>query len=880
MQRIFLIRTTILLFLFSAGINLYGQLNAAQTIETNSIRSDSAKAVILYQKAYNLFKLDSAEKALTYANESLKFSLRLNNKEVEISNLILIADIYTKDSKPEEAIPYYLRVTNILESQNDTGRLLNIYSAIADNYFLVSAYEKSGEYYQKAYIITNTADYENRVRLLEKTGISAFNYTNYDSAITCFSEILTLEQQTGKNDIKSLNLLVRTYNKLNQYQNALTYNQILFDRFEKQNDLLKMSTIKNNIAFNYTHLKDYEKAAESFIESIQYGEQAGISKNDFALLKTNIGICYQNLKNPNEAINYFQQSLNILKKTDFFSEKARVENILALIYFDKKDLYNAGFFSRQSIESALLSVDKQQLATCYNTYSKILKEGNDHIKALDYYEKYLGLRDSLLLEKKLEEKELVSKKYQLEKSEKELKLKLKEEEMKELAIKQLTLQLEKEAQEKELLISEKEVEQLEKERLKQSLEISKQRYEAAQQEREKKILEQDNRIKDFQLEQEAIKQKEQEQEIELLEHQKQLDQLKIERQETAKKTMIWMIVLVVVIAAVILVSLISVRKRNLLLAKQKLEIEEKNVDLEQKHEEIITQRDEIELQRDRLFEQKEEIQHINSEVTKSIEYARRIQSSALPDQSFLEKYVTDHFVFFKPRDIVSGDFYWFANVEKITIIVVADCTGHGVPGAFMSMLGMSLLKEIIVKEYITHPGVILRKMRKEIINALKQKGVSGEQSDGMDMALISLNHETNIMQFAGAYNPLYILREKKLCNNKNLKGFKTLEGDGHILHEIYADKMPIAIYDRMDKFFTHEIELLNGDLLYMFSDGYADQFGGPQGKKFKYIQFKRLILANANKSMTRQKESLDKTLEEWKGDLDQIDDIIVLGLRV
>ncbi|MBA7485219.1 hypothetical protein ES707_20757 [subsurface metagenome] len=123
----------------------------------------------------------------------------------------------------------------------------------------------------------------------------------------------------------------------------------------------------------------------------------------------------------------------------------------------------------------------------------------------------------------------------------------------------------------------------------------------------------------------------------------------------------------------------------------------------------------------------------------------------------------------------------------------------------------------------------------------------------MDMALISLNHETNIMKFAGAYNPLYILREKKLCNNKNLKGFKTLKGNGHILHEIYADKMPIAIYDRMDKFFTHEIELLNGDLLYMFSDSYADQFGGPQGKKFKYIQFKRLILANANKSMTKQK---------------------------
>ncbi|MCK4699915.1 MAG: SpoIIE family protein phosphatase, partial [Bacteroidales bacterium] len=363
-------------------------------------------------------------------------------------------------------------------------------------------------------------------------------------------------------------------------------------------------------------------------------------------------------------------------------------------------------------------------------------------------------------------------------------MKLKEEEMKELTIKQLTLQLEKEAREKDLLRTEKEVEQLEKEKLQQSLKITRQQHEAEQRKKETRLLEQQNRIKDLKLEQEERIQREQEGEIELLERQKQLDQLKIEKQETARKTLLGTIVLVIAIAMVILISLLLTRKKNILLAKQKIEIEDKNIDLEQKNIEISSQRDEIEIQHNQLIEQNEEIEQINQEITKSIEYAERIQVSALPDKLILEKNYDDFFIFFRPRDIVSGDFYWFATIENQTVITVADCTGHGVPGAFMSMLGMSLLNEIVVKGYVTHPGVILRKLRKEIINALNQRGISGEQRDGMDMALISLDNKTQTVQFAGAYNPLYILREKKRATSKILKDFIALEGKTHTLYEI------------------------------------------------------------------------------------------------
>jgi len=216
---------------------------------------------------------------------------------------------------------------------------------------------------------------------------------------------------------------------------------------------------------------------------------------------------------------------------------------------------------------------------------------------------------------------------------------------------------------------------------------------------------------------------------------------------------------------------------------------------------------------------------------------------------------------FMPKQRVSGDFYWWTQVEDHVVITAADCTGHGVPGAFMSMLGVSMLREIVSKEYISHPGVILRRLRKEVMHALKQTGAFGEQKDGMDMALVSINVETLECQYAGANNPIYLVREG-------------------VLTEYRADRMPIAIHQNMAKFTTHEIQLQKGDRLYLFSDGYVDQFGGPEGKKFKFTRFRQMLVDNAGLPMKKQKQVLESTFLEWKGEREQVDDIVVLGLEV
>jgi serine phosphatase RsbU (regulator of sigma subunit) len=869
-----------LIFFGCCYITVTGQTGNATG--SDIISRDSAEAVTLYHKAQEMNDIDSFDLALETATEALQLAMQSNQKEIETSVLSIIAEINIRQGFPGNAIPYYLRIADIFESQQDTSGLQKVYSGIAQCYAKENIYEKESEYYIKVLSMTPVTLHDRRVKYLEAIALAMLNGGKNDSAIIFLEDLRELHMKSGTDDSYVINYLVRAYNNLQQYDKALEYNKLLFERFQMQQNWSLMSALKNNMAYNYTLLGQYDDAINAYNEAIEYGKTAGIPQEELALLMTNAGICSQNMKRTNDAKNYFRMAISIHSSLDKQAEKSRIENILALIYFNEGDLYNAGIWSKNSIESAKMADDPQKLAEAYLTYSRILRAGNDPIGALEYYEKYLGIRDSIQLENKLNDQELAKRKYDLEKSEKDLRIKLKEEQVKELAIQQLTLQLQKEEQERELLEREKDLQLLEKERLRQSLVITRQQHAAEKQEREKQILEQEKHITDLRLEQEVRKQKEQEQEIILLEKQQELDQLEIDKQRTTKKALTLIVILVILITIVVLSSLIVTRKKNLLLARQKKEIEEKNVDLEQKHEEIISQRDEIEAQRNLLFDQKQAIEQINQEMRESIEYAKRIQSSTLPDLSSLDSIISEYFVLFKPRDIVSGDFYWTAKVENTTVITVSDCTGHGVPGSFMSILGISLLKEIVQKEYITHPGVILRRLRKEIINALGQKGVSGEQRDGMDISLIALHNDTHKLEYAGAFNSLYLIRKKGMPGPDitDISVLDSADECKYILYEINADKMPVAYYERMDKFNTQEFDLLEGDNLYLFTDGYADQFGGPLGKKFKSKTLKKLLSENAHLSMEDQKKLLENTLNQWMGLIAQVDDICVMGLRI
>ncbi|MFH2095194.1 MAG: tetratricopeptide repeat protein, partial [Bacteroidota bacterium] len=313
------------------------------------------------------------------------------------------------------------------------------------------------------------------------------------------------------------------------------------------------------------------------------------------------------------------------------------------------------------------------------------------------------------------------------------------------------------------------------------------------------------------------------------------------------------------------------RKANFLLAERNHEILQQKEEIEAQRDEIEAQRDEIEAQRDLVIKQNEQISQQNKNITDSIRYARRIQAAVLPEQELPVGYISEHFIFFKPRDIVSGDFYWFGETGGRLIVVAADCTGHGVPGAFMSMLGITFLNEIVLKEGIYDPPGILNRLRKEVIKALHQQGEdnehaetaltsAGSMKDGMDIACCAIDRENKCI-YSGANNPLYLVRNSELT-------------------EYRADRMPISIYVNMESFTPAEIQLEKGDCLYLFSDGFADQFGGERGRKFKYQSFKELLLSVSALEMKQQQCVIEDTFRKWKEGYEQVDDVVVVGVKI
>jgi serine phosphatase RsbU (regulator of sigma subunit) len=342
---------------------------------------------------------------------------------------------------------------------------------------------------------------------------------------------------------------------------------------------------------------------------------------------------------------------------------------------------------------------------------------------------------------------------------------------------------------------------------------------------------------------------------EALEKDKILKETELKNEKFARKMAVAIGILMVIIAIIILLSLISSRKKNRKLADSKKEIEKINSDLEIKNDEVVNQNRKI-------LQQKDIIEQKNQSITDSIQYASRIQSAVLPPVDFISAWGFENFILYLPKDIVSGDFYWGLEKEGKAVVIAGDCTGHGVPGAFMSMLGHAFLGEIINSSEAENPAAILNMLRDEVINTLKQKGSVGETRDGMDISMIIYDKKTRRLDFAGANNPLYLVRDGNLTVYK-------------------GDRMPIGIHFTAPTPFTnHQIITQEGDDIYLFSDGYADQFGGPKGKKYMYKPFQKLLVSNHNKSMRQQKDILNEIFEKWKGNREQVDDVLVIGIRL
>ncbi|OFX22084.1 MAG: hypothetical protein A2033_14360 [Bacteroidetes bacterium GWA2_31_9] len=844
-------------YLLCALFILFYKINIAQNVvidsllkEFKKVKHDTTRCNI-YLKIGDLLESENLDSAIYYYKKAI---LLIENEKIksEINVILLKIKLY---------------------------RQIGI--AMSDN----GNYELAIDYYNKSLKISEDIikQFPENLDVLEgisfaytNIGLACYDIGSYDKAIEKFLKSLKNSEKIdanfpdkidGKRGItSSYNNIGNVHKSIGNYDEAIQY-------FYKSLEIIEDLKIKypeefeikewelacyNNIGVSYYFKSDYKQSLDYFIKAMKIIEERG-DKKWMSYCYSNIGNVYSDMEDYTSAKIYFLKSLKILEEirdlnglATIYCNLALIQNTLAERNIDQNqnlslslEYGNKAMEIAKEINSAVLIY--QAAGIIKNSYKML---GN-YKKAIDYYDILVQTKDTIFNEEKSNSIADAEKKFQTEKKQ---------------------LQIEN--------------------------------------------LEKDNSLKNSE----------------------------IQKQKILILSFVLGFIIILVFSIFLYRLFVQKKKANIQLAQ-------KNIEVEQKNEEITTQRDEISAQRDLVTSQKEEIEHIHIELTDSINYAKRIQEAVLPISEEYRSIMGEHFILFRPKDIVSGDFYWTAKINNTLIVAVADCTGHGVPGAFMSMLGISFLNEIIRNKAITKANEVLNELRKEIINALQQKGHSGEQKDGMDMSLIAINaqdsspkfqdsslksqissykvqgndeyfdklstlqlnirtiehsnHELQTTnnkqsyhaQWAGANNPLWIVS----CN-ETLTGFKTLSEfnkDASVnnelqtttelasstklnneLLELKPDKMPIAIYEKMDSFTNHEFQLVSGDCIYLMSDGYQDQFGGPNGKKFLSKNLKQLLIANCHLPMENQKQILEKTLLGWIGDSEQIDDITILGLKI
>ncbi|MDQ3109107.1 MAG: tetratricopeptide repeat protein [Bacteroidota bacterium] len=578
----------------------------------------------------------------------------------------------------------------------------------------------------------------------------------------------------------------------------------------------------NRLGFIYREKGEYEKALISYNQALasNTGEK---NKSEAANSYLNIGVVYHDQNNLKDALRYEEKGLKLYLET---GETARIANCLARLgnaYLDSKDTLAAMDYYKRSLEMFTKADNPRGIAVCLNNIANLYKEKKDLPKALEYYDRALAIREKIgdkngiaLICNNVGSVYLSQKEYDkaILYYDKSLAIAISLDYVEQMKANYLGL-----SQSYEALGN-----------YETSLSYYKNYYDAND-----SLY---NETKSKKINELNIK-------FDTERKQKENESLTIENDLQVRRNIFMAAALGLVLILVVVVwrNARKSKRANILLEHQKSEITSQKKIVEEQHRDIVD----------------------------SINYAKRIQRAVLPTQQEIHELFPQSFIFFRPRDIVSGDFWWIGQSGNIKIIAVADCTGHGVPGAFMSLIGNTALNEVVKEKHITDPGEILYHLAQNIVAVLKQEQREKDDDhsyamkgikDGMDISLCALDEKNGVLRFAGANTPLYYVQNGEM---------KVIRGD----------RQPVGIFEgELTPFTAHTIPLEGLEAFYIFSDGYADQFGGELGKKFKSSRLKELLFSSYTKDAEQQQKTLADVFNNWKSNLDQVDDVLVAGVKL
>lgn len=660
---------------------------------------------------------------------------------------------------------------------------------------------------------TNPQLYEKNI----KDAITLSEFQKNDKYIAKFSQLLAEKKELWGDLITA-----KKY-----YEKALAI-------YSTWDSLRIIGNLKNNLGRVYEKLSNYEKAIVFYLESMKIREKLK-DKKGIASSLNSLGLIYFFQENYLMALKHFNQSLTIVSELNNEFGMATIYNNLGMLY-SKRNMYDSALFHyNQSLKLDEKNSNLYGISTVYLNIANVLSKKQDTINAEKFYLKSLKIKEQL--NDKVGKISIYNSLAVLYQSKKKLPKAI------EYATKANSIANELSNIEGQIhsnmILSE----------IYDNLGNYKEAYNHyTWYIRFRDSAHKVENIRYINQLQEQYQAEKREQQIQLANSQIKANELKLKQQSTLLYGAIVVILLIAILVVVILQSYREKKRANELLSAQ--------------NEEITYQKN--------IIEDK------NKDILSSITYAQRIQKAILPSYSKLNKYLPDMFILYRPKDIVSGDFYWFMPIEQTILFAVVDCTGHGVPGAFMSIVGDNGLNQAVNQETKNNPGLILDLLNEKVKSALHTE--EERIRDGMDVALCSFDKQLSVLNFSGANNPLYIIREK----SKAAIDFadRLVELNGYVLYEIKGTSQPIGEYEKEISFTNNTISVLPGDSIYIFSDGYADQFGGDEGKKLKYKVFKEILLSIQSYTMEEQKQKLEQYFDDWKNGYEQIDDVCVMGVRI
>lgn len=835
---------TITIILIATFGNIFGQKDLIDSLEKKLQIVERKDKLPLLNKLSEACMYEATEKCIAYGKEAVMMAEKMNKQpELIIAHRnvgigFLIVNHY---DRAIEHLTISLEISRKMKKPIDEAKNLR---NIGNVFWYRNLYDSALVYYKRALDISRKEN--NREETAAAIGNIATTYQaigNYSLALEYFEKSLEIKREIG-DEIQIANLvndIGTIYQEWGHYEKALEYYIEAANTYEKAGDTRGVAIATDNIGAIYRLWGDYEKALTFAMKALEY-EQRIDRKTGIAHSYISIGDIHRETGNNDEALEYFQDAYNLFDRISDKSGMAKSLLKIGDIYMKKDELQQSlRFFNKSMVMNKQLGNKSDKARTLAKIAQIQRLQGNDNQAITTYFQSLRIARQERIFELMrdiyFQLSDIYTKKGEFKKAHQAYRMY---------------------AKLKDSIFSEE-----------HSRKIAEMQAKYETEKKERKIA--------------VLNAEKERAEIEM---QKKNEQVK--RQN---------IIIISFICGLLVVLMLSV-----LLWKQFREKKKANSLLKKQNSEISRQKQEIEVQANNLQQankaiskQKQEIERKNSNINSSLNYAYRIQSAILPPNDFLNHISSENFIFYRPKDIVSGDFYWSkplkttaSNQVSRMLIAAADCTGHGVPGAFMSMLSITILNEIVRNNPDSRANEILDILRCEIKSSLRQSGKHNEVKDGLDISLCIFDKQNRKVEFAGANSSLYIVRNvKKEAKTTHTEPAIVIEnapeGDAALL-DVPGNRMPIGIFPAEHNFDNQIIEVEKNDNVYLFSDGFIDQLGGPKGRKFLSKNFKQLLLDMYHKPMKRQREILEETFDNWRlspqKQFEQLDDILIIGFKV